>query len=649
MTPLKWILLALGAAAVLAYVAWWYRTREEPVSGRALAAGLRAAVLLFAWLILLNPSLPASWVTPAGEDAVLLDGSHSMSRPSAGGATSLFSVALDSVGPAERVWLFGDGAPENVAADSLPDEPVYYETRLAPAVRAAALAGARRARVLSDRRVADALEATEEARRQGLALSFATLETEYAEAGIADVVAPAWAQGGDSVSVRVDLVAAGAVGDTLGIEIEDEAGNITASGVAQAPGSGRHASVRLAFPVSRRAGFHRYSARLALERPDPEPRDDRRVFYLRVSERPAGPVLISLVPDWEPSFLIANLERATDAPTSAYLWLADSLVSLEDYRSVPLTSIQARARQAPLLVVHGYSSVAPAWAQELVRGATRLLLLPAGSRPFELPGWDVRVGVPASGEWYASAELPLSPIALQLGGFVEDQLSPLLRTRDIDGERAWEPLMLRRQRRGEPAPAVVAGRAGGRRWVIATAEGYWRWAFRRGAGRQLYRALWTGVAGWLMEGRSSGEAGLQPLRRVVERGEALRWRAPGGIDSLTVELDGAEAPLWRGVAGPGDTLAAHLEPGTYRFRARAHRGETVAASAEGPAEVEEYSRELLPRPAASLDELVAGGGPAPDQPGAGRPRHLATLGWPCLLLIALFCAEWAVRRYIGLR
>jgi hypothetical protein len=45
-TSLEWVLLGLGAAAVITYVAWWYGTREEPVKGRAFAAVLRAAVLL---------------------------------------------------------------------------------------------------------------------------------------------------------------------------------------------------------------------------------------------------------------------------------------------------------------------------------------------------------------------------------------------------------------------------------------------------------------------------------------------------------------------------------------------------------------------------------------------------------------------------
>ncbi|UCC84784.1 MAG: hypothetical protein JSW46_07645, partial [Gemmatimonadota bacterium] len=580
-----------------------------------------------------------------GGDAILLDASYSMSRPIGADGPGAWQTASDSLAGLEEVWLFGGGVPRRASADSLPAEPVYRESRLAPAVRAAAAAGARRALVYTDGRLADARESQDEARRLGLSLSFVNLGSDYPEVGIASVSAPSWIQAGDTAEVRVEVVAAASPSDSVVVEVVDDRGRVQMAGRVEAPEAGRFAPLRLAFRVGGSPGERRYTVRIAGPS-DPEGRDNQRPFYVQIGERPAGPVLISLLPDWEPSFLVPNLDRLTDAPTSAYLWLADSLVTLDGYRPVSLARARRRAGEAPLLVLHGYGADAPPWAQALVRNAQRLLLLPAGSRAFELPGWGIRVGFPERGEWYLSREVPASPLALDLSGYPVEELPPLVRLRSIEAERFWTPLDVQRFRRGEPGPAVVAGAVGSRRWAVAGAEGYWRWAFRRGAGRQLYRSLWTGLAGWLVTGRNGAGLALEPLRRVVERGEALAWAVPGRVDSLVVGLaDEDSTVVWSGSAGPGDTLSVSLPPGGYRYRARAHSGERLT-TATGPAEVERFARELLPTPTVLVDAAEVRTGAGDGDVGS---RGLATLGWPYLVLIALFCAEWAVRRLIGLR
>jgi hypothetical protein len=647
--PVKWILLICGGAVILVYTVWWYRTREEPVAGRALAAALRAAALLLVWLILLNPAIPVAGQGARGEVA-LLDASLSMTRPGAPDGSTVWSAALDSVARFTRVWLFGGPAPHSVSTDSLPTTPLYPESRLAPALRAAASARAVRGVVITDARLADVAASLELARRQAFAFSVIRLGSSYPEAGIAEVTATPWAEVGDTAEVRVEVVAADLEGDSVNLEVVDEDGRVRAAGRAALPAAGRYMPLHLRFPVRGRAGYQRYTVRLSLGSPDLEARDDRRVFYIRVTERPAGPVLISLRPDWEPSFLLPVLDRLSDAPATAYLWIAEGLVGSDDYHAVPLSTVRRRVRGAPLLVLHGYDAEAPGWAQTLASGAERLLVITAGARAFELPGLGIRVGAPAQGEWYAASDVLPSPMALDLGGVAVEELSPLLRVRAVDARRTWRALNLRRFRRGEPLPAIVAGSAGTRRWAVATAEGYWRWASRPGAGRQLYRALWTGVAGWLLDGRSDGAIGVEPRWRVVERGEPMRWRAPQRVDSLAVELSASDSgTVWRGVAAGGDSLATVAPPGRYRYIARAYRDGRVAASAEGPVEVEEFSRELLPASGTPSPELLA----AEARVRAGRPaggsRGLATLGWPYLILIALFCGEWAVRRVSGLR
>jgi hypothetical protein len=140
---------------------------------------------------------------------------------------------------------------------------------------------------------------------------------------------------------------------------------------------------------------------------------------------------------------------------------------------------------------------------------------------------------------------------------------------------------------------------------------------------------------------------LDPLQLVVERGEPLEWITPIAADSVVVELSAAGQRAYVGAAGAGDTLSKVLEPGIYRYVARAYDGGNVAAAAEGPAEVEPFNSELLPGGGPTLDY-------SQDVAAAGRDarrsaRPLASMSWPYLLLIALFCGEWAVRRFSGLR
>ncbi len=619
--------------------------------GRAWAAALRGTALILAWLILLNPSWPVALRSAPDSEIALLDASYSMSRPSSPGGSSLWSLARDSAARFERLWLFGGSVPRAVPADSIPGEPLYADSRLVPAMRAAALAGAQHLVVFTDGAIADVSAAAEEARRLGLDVTPISLRTDYPQIGIAEVRSTRWVQDGDTAEVVVDVVAKSAETDSIRIEVVDDGGRVRARGWASTPGPDRFTSARLAFPVSRtRDGYARFVVRLSTGLADPEQRDNERSFYVRVTESPVGPVLVSLRPDWEPSFLIPNLDRLSDAPATAYLWISDSLVTLDGYRKVSLASVQRNARAAPLLVLHGYGADAPPWARQLARDARRLLVMPEGTSAFELPGWSVRVRAATQGEWYVSADLPASPLSLELAGFPVEELSPLLRVRTVDAGDSWSALTVQRLRRGEPVSALLAGTAGARRWALATGEGYWRWAFRRGAGRALYVGLWTGLGGWLMEGRSRGEMRLEPRERVVERDQPFRWSVPVGTDSLAVELRSAEDELvLRAVAAMDDSLATRLPPGRYQYAARAYRSGRVVASASGPVEVEQFSRELLPGSDAAVEGLLELAAVQRSRDRDSRQHRLATLGWPYLLLIALFCAEWVLRRFIGLR
>src|SRR5690606_40343767 len=81
-----------------------------------------------------------------------------------------------------------------------------------------------------------------------------------------------------------------------------------------------------------------------------------------------------------------------------------------------------------------------------------------------------------------------------------------------------------------------AGQEGRRRWAVATAEGFWRWAFRGGEARQAYRRLWGAIGGWLIEEDvAPGDSAVRPVRIVAQRGEPIGWVA-GVTDADSVAI-----------------------------------------------------------------------------------------------------------------
>ncbi len=256
-------------------------------------------------------------------------------------------------------------------------------------------------------------------------------------------------------------------------------------------------------------------------------------------------------------------------------------------------------------------------------------------------------GPAREGEWYPVEETPVSPLAADLAGVRLDGLPPLGPVLPVtDRSPAEVPLLLRFRGTGPGVPALLLDRAGGRRRAVALASGFWRWAARDGVGRDVYRRLWSGVAGWLLAddpATASGE--VRPERWVVSRGSPVRWWIPGEAgDSVRLLIrDSAEAVVVLDTvlpSGAGRSIGA-LRPGTYHYVAPTQDG----TAGEGRFDVESRTAEMLPRrttpqapPAARAASLVG---------ASGRP--LRTSPWPYLLILALLCAEWIGRRRAGLR
>jgi hypothetical protein len=662
MDLLGWGLYAAAAVVALAIVGYLYSRRETPGRGRRLLAALRWSALAVLLLLLFDPELPTTGLAAGGGGTrVLVDGSLSMLMPARVGESRTRWEA--AVAEARRLAGRGDvlvfGAePRVVAADSLAvATPAAGASRLFPALQAASEAGARRVVILTDGGVEDAPEVHRVLPRLGLEVDVVDVADEgVANRAIAEVEAPGWAEAGKAYGVEVGITAVGAAGDSTTVSVR-QGDKVLASEQVALPAAGRVSTVKLSFEPTAPDGGGLVRYEVALEGDDSVADDDVRSFYVYVDEKPAGVALVSFRPDWEPRFLQPVLEQSLGLPVRGFLRVQPdryirSGVGEEAGRPATEAEVRRAIGQADLVVFHGLGADAPAWARETAKTAKRLLVFPAGDAT-EL-GLPVSLAPPTPGEWYASADIPASPVASLLASVPADELPPLSDLRALaSGAGAWAPLEASRGRRGAGLPIAVAVEREGRRTVVATADGYWRWAFRGGEARQAYRRLWASLGGWLVEDQRSVAAGaIRPAERAAPRGEPLRWVAPGlGADSVAIRVaaeDGTTAVDTVVSRVRGDTLVTDpLAPGHYRFEARAFAGGEEVATAEGPLTVERYSAEFA-RPAVAVTGM-AGGAAGEEAPRRlpGTPLH--TTPWPYLLLVLLVSTEWTLRRRWGLR
>ena len=666
MDLLSWAIFALAASGALAVVLHLYRRREAPGHGHMLLATLRWLALTLLILLLFDPHVPVPGFASSGERTrVLVDASLSMALPRApGDTTSRWSAAVREAQRTggDEVLLFGDVA-RTVPKDSLASmEPFATSSRLLPALQAASEAGARRVIVLTDGGIEDAAELRRVLPGLGLDVRIRRLtDGPFENRAVVEVEAPAWSEAGKPLRVRAGVAALGAAGDSVTVEVRQGERAVASTRVAL-PDSGRVADAVLEFVPEppEGGGLVRYD--VAIAEGDAAPDDDVRSVYVQIGERPAGVALVSLRPDWEPRFLLPVLEQSLGLPVRGFLRVTDGrYIELGAGENAGRRADEATVRRivdgADLVVLHGMDGDAPAWALEAAREARRVLVFPAADArdavmPFSLPP-----AIP--GEWYPTSDLPASPVASLLAAMPTVSLPPLTGVRPIVGvDGAWSPLTVSRGGRGSGAPVVVAGQEGRRRWAVATAEGFWRWAFRGGEARQAYRRLWGAIGGWLIEEDvAPGDSAVRPVRIVAQRGEPIGWVAGvADADSVAIRItDPAGAVVTDTVVSElrGDTAyTAPLEPGHYTYAARAFVGGEEAAAAEGPFTVDRFSPEFL-RAAAEI-EPSAGASAAGVSESAvrnivrdGEPLH--TLPWVYIMVVGLVCTEWVLRRRWGLR
>ncbi|HSM37468.1 MAG TPA: hypothetical protein VK837_13785 [Longimicrobiales bacterium] len=641
-----WAAFLLAGAVGVALVGVNYWRREPAARARWVLGGLRASALLLLLLLLFDPGTP-SGDDRAAREVVLLDASLSMTAPGPDGSRWDEAVRRARAA-ADRVLLFGDGA-EPLSSDSIPDAPRHTRSSAVEAVRVAAEAGARRVVVVTDGEVEDAGAAASAARRAGIELRWEVVSGEPApNAALAEFEAPRWGEPGDSADASVAVATRGLASDeTLRVEIRH---GDTLLGVASIPATaaGGLVRVRVRFAVPGAAGSDaRLDARVVPGGAHAD--DDVRTAYMRVAEEGGGVVVLAFRPDWEPRFLLPALEAATGLRTASYLASADGAWLRAGPRAgrIGAAAVASVARGADLLVLLGAGPALPDWASDLVRGGPPLVLLPSeDGSPAGLP---VAGAAAADGEWYLADQPPASPLAAILGSLVVDSLPPLSAVRPVSPGAPAHGVALaaRRGRRGPETPVLVVGERGRDRWAAPLATGFWRWSLRGGRSRAGYRQLWSAVAGWLLGAETTrADEPIRPLRQVVARGEHQEWavRIPGETLTVTFTPEGGGAPLVR--VAPIDDGAAALEalpPGHYAWEGSAGGSEP---SVRGALTVESYTREFA-RPAAPLEDVGSAGGDGATRAAATRPLHASPWAW--LLVVALLCAEWILRRREGLR
>ena len=599
---LTWSLAALLGAA-LAFVLYALRERGGIARMIPLVA-LRATA--FTVLIALVLDAAAGRAT-APEPLIALDVSRSWLRGGDDARWEQARARIRALG-ADSLVVLGD----SVRSRTLPDLPGDDASRAGPLIERALAAG-RPVTLLTDGELQDAAALASLPRGSRVEVIEGQ---DRADAAVVAVEAPRAVVSGDTIEVAI-TVRAGSSGAPARVLVLSAGGRELARSTVDSlmPDGERRAVLRA--PVAAAEGPLLLSA--ALSGGDAEPANDTLDLAMDVA-RAAGAVLVSSSPDQDSRFMVAVLRGAVSVPTRAYYRVMPGQWRIEGALSrVAEADVRRAMRDAPLVVVHGDTAIfGPPRAAST--GALALVAPPSES----------------TGEWYAISA-PASPIAGALSGVAWDSLAPLDVAPNVPAGE-WEGLVTTRPR-AETRRVAITGSERPRRVVVVGASGMWRWRFRGGTGADAYAALWGGIFDWLTAEPVDRRAAVL-AEQVLRAGDPIRWRRGTGTDSVVTVI-----ARRRGDAARVDTIM-------LRFGAPGN----VAESPPLPAGVYDLemtggaallainaSPELLPQPRTVAAGEVGGAAVVGDAP------RLRDWGFAYLIAIGALCAEWLVRRRMGLR
>ena len=600
---LIWVFaLAAGAASVV----FVYGLRPGSASG-SIAAVLRLAAMTGLVALLLNAALGAA--RPAAP-LVALDVSASWMRD---GDSSRFVAARaqarsESTG---EILLFGDSLRAEADAGA-GTRAVDRSSRVRPAVERA-MAEGRPLRVYTDGELEDADALSLLVGGSGVVVS---RPPESPDLAIAELRAPRVTVGGDTIEAEAVVTASGAGGPPARLSVT-VGGRLAANVVLDATSAFAERVVRARIAVPDVEGALLVAAKIA-STGDGFVANDSLATTVDVS-RGAAAVMVSTSPDYDARELAAVLRGTVLLPTRGFYrvapgrWREDGglgLVADDEVRRV--------SREAPLLVLHGDTALFGD-PRTFARGSILLVTPP----------------VTTSGEWYATGAPP-SPMSAALGGSPWDSLPPL-DVAALPQGATFEVLESRRARRLERRAAAV-GWERPRRVVLVAASGFWRWRFRGGAAAAVHSAFWGSVIDWLAAERADPRA-ASPAEGSVREGEPIRWRRGSPADTV------ATVVMRNRGSGESDSVSIRFAPGAVLAETPPRAAGTYDVSARGGTSVlvVNPSAEVLPRRPTVTDGPVGTG-----EAIAEAPR-LRGIGWIFAVVILSLCAEWILRRRIGLR